>query len=276
MPKQFSYKPAEIQADHYVLGGVGDSVIPKIILSPTGQWTPPPFEAQSKNGIETYSCTGYNTLGCIEVLAKLQGFDFDLSERFMGIVAGTDPKVGGNDPHTVAEALRHYGAIAEGDLPFDDTIKTVEEFYSFKGNDERTCRDAGEVFTEAWTFMHTWVFNGFVGNKQELLKECLQYSPIGVSVDAWKREGIDGTQGLYDKEKGTRDNHWTKVIGYKEGEYWIVDDSYLEDGTPIKYLRWDYDFGCAKRYHFVKNPVWKKPTWYQTFLTGVLKLLGLK
>lgn len=268
--KQFSYNPAEIQPDHYVLGGVGE--MPKVVLSPTGQWTPPPFEAQSKNGIETYSCTGYNTLGCIEILAKQQGFDFDLSERFMGIVAGTDPKRGGNDPHTVAEALRHYGAIAEGDLPFDDTIKTVEEFYSFKGNDEQTCRDAGEVFTEAWTFMHTWCFNGFVGNKQELLKECLRYSPIGASVKAWHK----GDNGLYYSPKEGRDNHWTQIIGYVDGKYWIINDSYLEDGTSIKHLEWDFDFGCAKRYHFVKNTVWKKQPWYQVFLTGIAKIFGLK
>jgi len=267
--KQFSYIPSEIQADHYVLGGVGS--LPKVVLRPDGQWVDinPKFEPQSNQFFDTYSCTGYGTLDCLEMLGHLQGFDFNLSERFMGIVAGTDPKRGGNDPHTVAEALRHHGAIAEGVLPFDDTIKTVEEFYSFKGNDEKTCREAGETFTEAWTFGHEWVFNGFVGNKQELMMEALKYSPLGVAGPAWFKEG-----DLFVSPKWARDNHWFKIIGYKEGEYWIAGDSYLEDGEPIKRLAWDYNFGCAKRYHFVKNTVWKKPTWFSGLLSAIIKFYG--
>jgi len=272
--KQFSYIPSTIQADHYVLGGLGDSVVPKIVLSPTGQWLDvvPEFEAQNK-GFETFDCTAFGLLNCIEILGKIQGFDFNLSERFMGIVAGTDPKIGGNDPHKVAEALRHYGAIAEGVLPFDDTIKTVEEFYSFKGNDERTCRDAGEQFSMAWTFLHTWVFSGFVGNKQELMMEALKYSPLGVAGPAWFEN--PETHQFY-SPKGAVANHWFQVVGYVEGKYWIINDSYLFDGKPIKHLDWDFDFACAKRYHFVKNEVWKKQPWYQGLLSGVLKLLGFK
>ena len=269
--KQFSYIPATIQSDHYVLGGIGS--LPKIVLRPDGQWLDiiPPFEAQSNELFDTFSCTGYGTLNSIEILGHIQGFDFNLSERFMGIVAGTSAERGGNDPHTVAEALRHYGAIAEGVLPFDDTIKTVEEFYSFKGNDEETCRGAGEVFTEAWTFMHTWVFNGFVGNKQELMKEALKYSPLGAAGPAWYKEN-----GLFVSPKDTRANHWFQVVGYVDGQYWIINDSYLDDGKPIKHLAWDFDFACAKRYHLVKNEVWVKPNWFSGLLAGLLKILGIK
>lgn len=271
--RKFSYIPSEIQADHYTLGGIGS--LPKVVLREDGQWLDviPPSEAQSKNGIETYSCTGYGLLNCIEILGHIQGFDFNLSERYMGIVAETDPKRGGNDPHKVAEALRHYGAIAEADLPFDDTIQTVEEFYSFKGNDEKTCREAGEVFTTAWTIGHEWVFNGFVGNKQELIKEALRWSPLGVAGHAWVK---DPETGLYNTPQGSRANHWFQVVGYVDGKYWIINDSYLEDGTPIKHLAWDFDFACAKRYHFVRNTVWKKQPWFQGILSGIAKFFGIK
>lgn len=267
------YIPATIQADHYILGGTGDNIVPKVVLSPTGQWTPPPFEAQSRNGIETNSCTGYGLLNCVEILGKQQGFDFNLSERFMALIAGTDPRKGGNDPHTVAEALRHYGAIAEADLPFDDTIKTPEEFYSFKGNDEKTCRDTGEQFTEAWDFMHTWVYSGFVGNKQELMMEALKYSPLGVAGPAWF---YNPDTGLFYSPQGQGANHWFTIIGYVEGKYWIIDDSYLYGGEPLKHLEWDFDFACAKRYHFVRNEVWKKQPWFMGVLSGLAKFFGLK
>lgn len=265
--KQFSYIPSVIQADHWTLGGI--SSLPKTIIRPDGQWIAPPFEAQSKK-FETFDCSGFGTLNCVEILAKEIGFDVNYSDRFMGIVAGTT--VRGNDPHTVAEALRHYGAIADYDLPFDDSLQNVDEFYSFKGNDEQTCRDAGNDWTKAFTFGHEWVFSGYIGNKIELLKEALQYSPLGVAGYAWKQ---DPTTGLYTSKGTTGYTHWFVIIGFVEGQYWVIDDSYLEDGTSIKHLEWDFDFGCAKRYYLKKNDVWVKQPWYSAMLLGVLKFFGL-
>ncbi len=73
--------------------------------------------------------------------------------------------------------------------------------------------------------------------------EALKYSPLGVSVVAWR-----GRDGLFVKDKGEPDNHWTTVVAYKEGEYWLVADSYLVFDSPFKRLAWDYDFGSIKRY----------------------------
>jgi len=270
--KQFSYIPSIITPDHWVVGNLGSMT--KTVIRPDGQWLDvvPPFEPQSK-GFETCDCTGFGLLNDVEILAKVLGFDFNLSDRFMGIVAGTSIERGGNDPHTVAEALRKCGAIAEADLPFDDTIHNAQEFYSFKGNDEQTCRDAGISFTLAWTFNHQWVFNNpTTANKQDLMKEYLQYSPLGVAGYAWNQ---DPNTKLYITIPGVRsDNHWFTVVGYVDGQYWIVDDSYLRDGTDIKHLAWDYDFGCAKWYTLSRNAVWHS-TWYGSVLTGILRFLGL-
>ena len=76
---------------------------------------------------------------------------------------------------------------------------------------------------------------------------ALRFSPIGVSVFAWVKD----TDGLYYKPKGQRDNHFVTLYGYKEGEYWKIFDHY--DDT-IKRLKWDYDFGFAKRYYIKKRP----------------------
>lgn len=246
--KNTGFIQPKIEQEQYVLGGVAS--LPKVVICPDGQWVGfmPVFEPQRK-AFETFNCTGFNTLNCIEMLFKQSGIEKNYSDRFVGTLAGTDPAIGGNDPHTVAESVRKNGIIDEEMMPFADSLQTVEEFYSFSGVDEEKCVREGKKWLQGYTFGHEWVFDGFVGNKQELIMESLKYSPLGVSVKAWEK-GIDG---LFRKDKGARDNHWTCLVGFVEGEYWIIDDSYLEDGQPTKHLEWDYDFGFCKRYALAKK-----------------------
>lgn len=249
----------KIEQEHYVLGGAAS--LSKVVIRPDGQWVDflPVFEPQRK-AFETFNCTGFNTLNCIEMLFKQSGLEKNFSDRFVGTLAGTNPAIGGNDPHTVAETIRKNGNIDEGMMPFDDALKSVEEFYSFSGVDEAKCKSEGEKWLHAFGFGHEWVFDGYVENKQALIVEALRYSPLGVSVKAWEK----GFDGLFRKDKGARDNHWTVIFGYKFGEYWLVNDSYLEDGQPIKKLAWDYDFGFCKRYAITKKKevVAEKCAWF--------------
>jgi len=62
--------PDKIAEDHYILGG-GVSLGGRII-QPTGQWDKelPVLEIQKKNFLETYACTSFGTLNCIEILMK--------------------------------------------------------------------------------------------------------------------------------------------------------------------------------------------------------------
>lgn len=69
---------------------------------------------------------------------------------------------------------------------------------------------------------------------------ALRFSPLGVSVVAWQ----EGSDGKFYKESGQSDNHWTTVVGFKKGDYWLSRDSY--DGD--KKLDWGYNFGMVKRY----------------------------
>ena len=245
MPKNSGFIEPTLTEDNYLLGS---SPLPQIVLQESGDWSmfAPKFEPQRKK-FETYNCTSFNTLDCIQRLLKRLGIDENYSDRFTGITAGT--KEGGNDPHTVAEALRKNGLIPEDLLPFSDNLKNLDEYYSFKGADEAKCRKAGLAWLDRFEFGHEYVFHPSDTNKQEKMMEALKYSPLGVSVDAWNEY-----EGVYIKDQGARDNHWTVcVVGFVKDKYWIIDDSYLAGGNNFKKLAWNYDFGWAKRYHISKK-----------------------
>jgi len=244
--KIYGYIEPLITEEHYVLGS---SKLNQVVLQIDGDWLPytPFFEPQQRQ-FETYNCTSFNTLNCLETLFKRLGVDGNYSDRFLGIVAGTKPP--GNDPHVVAEAIRKHGLIPEAMLPFSDDLKTVEEYYSFKGADEAECRKAGKEWLKKWNFGHEWVFQGDVPNRAESMLEALKYSPLGVSVNAWKKNG-----DLYTKVKGSRDNHWTAcIVGYDKDNFWLIDDSYLDQEKPLKKLDWNYPFGFCKRFHVEERP----------------------
>lgn len=228
-----------IKPEDYLFGG-GD--LDPEILCKDGQWDAflPPDEYQYRNGLETANCTAYGTLNCLETLMwRKFGVDENYSERYVGIMANTDAS--GNSPHTVIEAIRHGGVIKDDLLPFSPTITTLTNYYSPKPLTLDLSR-VGEGFLKVYTIGHDWVFaNIILSEKQRQMKEALKYSPIGVSVYAWRMN----TQGLYFKLPTDIDCHWTMCYGYEEGEYWKIFDDY--DQTHKK-LTWDYDFSMAKRY----------------------------
>ena len=269
--KKTSFKYPILADDHYVLGGL--SSLPKIVLREDGNWSDlvPVFEPQRKGNLETFNCTGFATLNCVEAIFKQLGVEVNYSDRFLGIVAGTNPDNGGNDPHTVAEMARKNGFLKEEMLPFSDNLKDVSEFYSFKDSEETTCRNLALGWLELWGFGHEWVLKGGEEDKQSRLMESLKYSPLGVSVDAWNKDPVTG---LYVKNKGGQDNHWTQLVWFKKDEYWLVYDSYLEDGVPIKKLAWDYDFTFAKRYAIVKKKiVMRGGNWLTDIIARILDII---
>src|SRR3990167_2796961 len=148
--KKLGFVPPVIDNTHWVLGG---GAIPHDLLQPNSDWrdTRPEPEAQNLRGTETYDCTGFATLNTLEQLIyKKYGEKYNFSDRWLGIVAGT--KEPGNDPHTVAEAIRKYGLIPESMLPFGDNINNIQEYYSFKGADEEACYAEGKKWLEKWDF----------------------------------------------------------------------------------------------------------------------------
>jgi hypothetical protein len=216
------------------------------VLQPNQDWTEflPVKEYQNKNGLETYSCVTFGTLNCLEILHKrLFGSEENYSERFCSTLSGTTQE--GNSIQKVVETIRKVcGVIPEVFLPFDNTINTWEEFFA---PIPQTLIDMGKEWLTQFSVGHEWVFTKGDGkDRVRRLKECLQYSPIGVSVMAWDRND----EGLYIKEKGEGDNHWVCLYGFLEGQYWKIYDSYDHD---TKELAWDYDFGYGKRFTLTKK-----------------------
>lgn len=252
-PKNYGYIPDKIEDHHYLFGS---GQLGGQILQLTGQWDAflPADEFQYRNGLETYNCTGFGTNHATATLFKrLFSNDFNKSERFIGIVAGTSGS--GNSPHTVAEAIRINGFIEEFSLPFSPDIQTLEEYYAPKPPTPSLTQE-GLQWLQQYTFGHDWVFsdNTDPARNRELMKKALQYSPLGVSVFAWQQN----SDGLYVSQD--YQNHWVTLYGYEDGKYWKIFDSY--DSTH-KQLVWEFNFGVAKRYVVQKKTtltLWQK-TW---------------
>lgn len=230
---------------HYYLG---DGALQPAILMPEGHgwgnFLPPP-ELQAKNGIETFNCAVYGTHHAIATLGKKKfgaQFQNNLSERYGGIMSGTIPGVG-NDPHTVIEQIRtRCGVLPEVFLPFDNSIVTVQKYYS--PNPMPYSQFAvGVHWLKKYILKHSWVFlpGDSLATKQQYMKIALQFSPLGASVFAWNYPTIDG---IYPGNSAIH-NHWVEVYDYVEGQYWLIFDSY---DKQIKKLAWGFDFGQCKMY----------------------------
>jgi hypothetical protein len=158
----------------------------------------------------------------------------DFSERYTGVLTGTNKE--GNSPHKVIEVIRKYtGLIHESELPFDDTIETWEQYYSGVTFAHKL---KGVRWLAKWNVQHEWVLYGEHNDWQVRLKDALQYSPIGIAVNAWNKEGDRYIR------RGM-DNHWCVLVGYLEGKHWVIFDSY---DKHFKHLVWNYNFYRAKRY----------------------------
>lgn len=213
----------------------------------------PKSERQSNPRLETMACTIYASLTALETLANRLGYkDFpqNCSERFSAILAGISTD--GNPPHTSCEAIRKWGVIIEKILPFSQEIYDWAQYYSPVPMDENFIR-LGQNILKKYVIGHEYVFNGSSGMKPKAdrLIEALARGTVCVSVHAWKEKN-----GLYYKDKGDYDNHWVMLADYKEGDYWIIQDTY----SPFqKRVAWDTDFQTAKLFFLKKNATGKTP-----------------
>ena len=251
----------KLDSTQYILGSMLS--LPKIILQGNMQWglSLPSEERQHRATFDTFNCTSFATLNCFEIiLNKVYGKYENKSDRFLGIVAGTKPP--GNDPHVVAEAGRKNGFINESSLPFDQDIDTVNEYYSFIFADENKCRKEGVGFINQYEIGHEWVFTGSISKsaRMALMKEALQYSPLGVSVSGWHEQN-----GVY-MDNGQPNNHWTVVYGFNE-QGWLCFDSYSPYKKVISY---DHDIRFCKRYS-LKFKEQTKENWLISLIKTVLR-----
>lgn len=259
MKKNYGFQSPIISPDDYVLGS-GKLGNRKKILNPDRDWMPylPLGEYQSRI-IETFSCTQFATLNAIETLERrLWQINSNHAERPVAIGSENGPS--GNDPHKVAEWIRKNGLNDEKELPFDDSIMSLEQYMSPNPLTKELMENA-KKWLKTRSFLHEYVFTGgSIQSKQEKLLEALLYSPVGVSVDAWQKNG-----NVYTKTPGSQDNHWTLLVSGEKGKPWHVFDSYYDDDF-IKELDWNYDFGIAKFY--VINEVQIQVNWLCRIICG--------
>lgn len=216
----------------------------------------PSGEKQARGNLETMACTIYHSLDAWETLAQFLGFsDFpkNCSERFSAIIAEISST--GGSPQRSCEAIRRFGVIREDDLPFDATIQTWADYYSPNPMTQKLL-DLGKQMLSKFVFGHEYIFNGPMplAQKQANLIAALERGTVCVSMYAWRQRG-----SRYYKLPNDRDQHWIQLVDFKEGEYWIIRDSY----TPFdKRIEWDTDFESAKLYFLdrrtdVMNPLQK-------------------
>ena len=76
--------------------------------------------------------------------------------------------------------------------------------------------------------------------KNGKIKECLRYSPLGVSVTAWVYD--DETETFIDN--GIPNTHWCVLYGWND-KGWKIFDSYNQSK---KILSYDHNIQMCKRY----------------------------
>lgn len=245
----FKFQPTE-KEDWELGSGLASERFGSQTLMPLGHgWGAfvPPYERQHNGKLETMNCTVYASLNALETLANklgLKRFPKNCSERFSGVLAGTSTD--GNTPQQACEAIRKWGVIPDLLLPFSDSIKEWDEYYHPNPMDEDLIR-VGQNSLKEFVIGHEYVFNGHVpieGRQTRLIK-ALERGTVCVSVHAWKDK-----EGIYYKGAGDYDNHWTHLVDYVEGKYWIVRDTYA---PHEKKLDWNYEFQTAKLYFLKPN-----------------------
>lgn len=230
-PKPIGYIEDTIADDHYITGTLSAQQ-----TYPDRNWLTflPSEEKQKLMRVETSNCTAFGTMNVVEgFMKRVYGLDVNFSDRYLGSRAGTTAR--GNSPHKVAETLRNFaGAVPEKDLPFTD-VQDIDEYYNAVNFSHKL---SGAVWLREWEVRHEWALNGTETNWQDQLYDALQFSPIGIAVQAWSREGERYV-------RTGKDTHWASLVYAVKGHYWVVFDSYA---PHIKKLSWDYGFTRAKRY----------------------------
>lgn len=208
--------------------------VKKEVLNPSRQWTDElvktEYQKSYNTNFDTFGCVTFSALNCIEILYKRKfGVEINYSDRFTAVMSNTIPGRG-NFLRAVAESIRKDGLVLESDYPFVDNEK---EYYQEVPNElKKKAKTPALKLQIHWEWLH---FNGWQNERDEVLKDGLQYGPIQVSVPAWPKP----VNGVYPRVFKVA-NHAVTLVGYKEKEYWIIFDHYANE---IKHLAWNYLIG---------------------------------
>ena len=241
--------------EDFVLGGKTRLKLPP--LRPDSNWLNdlPEEETQIKQ-TETSNCTSFAFTNAIEVLLPvihLADKGINYSDRALGISAETFPP--GNSIQKVADTVRNKGLAIERLLPFNETIKTPEEYY-----DKSKITTLVKVMMKEWInaldFQYEWVYNSSapLKDKQDGMIEALKFSPVAGSAYAWVEDN-----GFYVRPFGAKDTHLTCFVGYVPNSHWWVFDSY----TPfVKKIPFDTVPQQAMRIEINRKKIERSFWWF--------------
>lgn len=245
-----------VEPEHFKFG---DGRLGDVPVNPSGDWTNfLPIPENQNFGMEPYACTSFALLNCVETLIRQEYEDtINFSDRFLAFISGTGAQKG-NDPHNVAEVLRLKGDVIETDWPYTHDL-SFEQFYS---TPPQTLYIESLLFTSGYEFGHSWV----TSNPTQMMS-ALKYSPLSAGVYAWIQDPITG---YYVNPDNILPEHDVMVFGYKQGEYWLIFDSYDQN---IKKLAWNFPFSAIKRYTLHRKTVKQALPVWQTILNYCLAQL---
>jgi len=236
--KDHGYRTPKIEQENYFRGALSKTVVNK-----TGDWRPfcPVYEPQF-TGFETNDCTIFGLENAIQIYMKgVFGLDVNYSERFVSNGMDRDNSEG-LDPHLPMEWVRKNGVIEQSLLPMTQTLKE----YQTPRPLPRFLLDIAEKW--GYQLQHEYIFGNTptIHIQRALLKEYLQYSPVPLSVTAWREQ-----DGLF-VDDGKGNTHWAVLVHIDENDVMYVYDSYdlIVNGIStalIKKLHPDHHIEVAKR-----------------------------
>lgn len=260
MIKNYGFKLNDVEdLGAYKLGAIE---LPKTVLVPDGQWGgwTPIDELQHTPSFDSFGCTVYGTENIQQTLERrVGGKTSEYAERFnYNLVKITPP---GADPHDVAQSFKNDGVIPYEDLPMTSTL---EEYIKPRPVPNNLI---SKGIAHPWELRHQWLWQKPISKEErtKLIKEHLQYSPLGVSVTAWSLKN-----GVY-VDNGQRNTHWTMLYGWND-KGWLIFDSYA---PHRKVLSYDHNIECCKRYMLVPNTRKAQISIMQKLIDALLSLLGL-
>lgn len=242
--------------------------LPKVILESTKNWYNylPLYERQYFTLGDSYGCSVFGTLNALEtILKKMYGKDFNFSERFNYNLINLKPP--GADPKEVAQSIRDYGVIDQRELSYVDNFS---QFASPRPM-TRDLIEKGHEWLNEFDFGYEWVFESLHDKSERLkrMRECLSYSPLGISVDGWTQND----KGEFISTHNTN-NHW--CVGFRIDEFdrvWVFDTY----DQSIKILSADHDIQFCMRYHLITlKDLSVKLTAIEKILFFLKEIFGLK
>ena len=192
----------------------GDGNLGSEIINPTGNWEPfiIDWEHQAPR-FETNACASFGWIDAVQALKKhFDGGQFNLSDRFLAKISGTDPKRG-NSPQKVAQTFRENWSCLEEDWPMEG-INTIEDYYK---NPPDLLYSKAEIIKDEDEFGYHAITNPSLSKIKEELKRGAVCMSVALLLDE---------DGLWYRPQGWKDTHWVWVLKVNDNGTANIKDTY--------------------------------------------------